>query len=304
MVASTGNKVYNIFDLLTLNPLSEVFDVNNRIGVSSDYVGKSAAYVSANYATREQIWQAHATWFLGLWYVMQYHNDPRVPAALRADALTFGLDILHYGRDFHPNDLQYWSPQLYVREARRMRGGFVWNGTDIVADDGTTPRSPRSIAAGSYAIDSHHFYRLPVQVPGSTRWRTWNEGGVVFFAGGTVSMNGKSGMVAGKDKMAPLPLDAFLPQQSECSNYLATFAVSCSHLAFGFFRMELASAAAGEGVGVAAAMACEASSQPDLQVLLQPGAAAPFNYGTLRSRLLNSPAIALGGIPPYAPLVN
>ena len=75
-------------------------------------------------------------------------------------------------------------------------------------------------------------------------------------------------------------------------------------MAFGFFRMELANAAVGEGVGLLAAMACEQATQPDLQAMLQAGAAAPFDYATLRGRLLNSPAIALGGKAPVAPLVN
>jgi hypothetical protein len=307
-IASTTNKLFCIHDLLTLNFINEVYDINARAGVSSDYIGKSADYVRGDYTTRERIWQAHISWFLGLWYVMQYHTDSRVPPLLRADALTFGLDALHFP-NFHPNDFANWSPQLYVREARRMVSSnsgnkFVWNMGDIVQLDGTAPRSPRTVAAGSYAIDSHSFNRLPWNNNG--KWTCWNEGGMSYFAGSaTVTVNGVTAQIAGADKIAPLPLDAFLPTSTECSNYAATFAASVSHMAFGFFRMELANAAVGEAIGLLAAMACEQTTQPDLQDMLKTSAAAPFDYETLRSRLLvNSPAIALGGKAPVAPLKN
>ncbi|MFZ4407611.1 MAG: FAD-dependent oxidoreductase [Paracraurococcus sp.] len=314
-IASTTNKLFCIHDLLTLNFINEVFDINARAGVSSDYIGKSADYVRGDYATRERVWQAHISWFLGLWYVMQYHVDSRVPAALRADALTYGLDALHYP-NFHPNDFANWSPQLYVREARRMVGDFVWHLGDVVVADGTTPRSPRTIAAGSYTVDSHAFYRLPWNNGG--KWTCWNEGSMGYFAGSTITNNGVTAPVAGADKIAPLPLDAFLPKNAECSNYAATFAGSVSHSAFGFFRMELANAAVGEGIGLLAAMACEQTTQPDLQAMLT-NTAGNFSYGTLRYRLTGSndvpgtptitpapipPSIALGGKAPVAPLKN
>ena len=308
-VAAANNTTWSLFDLFTFNQIGDIYDINSKGGVSSDYIGKSAAYVTADYPTREKIWQAHITWYLGLWYIMQYGTDPRIPKGMNAHALQFGLDSLHYGRDFHPNDFQYWTPQLYVREARRMVGPFVWNMVDIVHVDGTPPRKPNIIAAASYGIDSHAFYRMSMQEPVTRKWITWNEGVMAASSGYPATIFGKvpgggNAVIGGANRLTPIPLDAFLPDPKECTNYAATFAGSVDHSGFGSFRMELANGAVGEGVGLLAAMACEQATQPDLQALISTSATAPFNYATLRPRLLKSPAIALGGIAPVAPLVN
>jgi hypothetical protein len=253
---------YGFGDLFKANG-GNLKDFNSKGGFSIDYFGGSWEYPEADYATREVIWKDHEAHVRGFWYLLQYETDSRIPAQLQTDARAFGLALDHYNEP-HPNDDAHWMPQLYVREARRMRSEMVWTVADMNRVDGTAPRSSRTISAGSYDSDSHHVQRF-AQEYATGQYRTVCEGGVLDQNTG------------GADRVFPMPYEAIIPRTAECSNLGVTFCASTTHTAFGSFRMEMASMASGQALGVAAALAVEAPQQLNMN---------DVDYTALRTRLL------------------
>jgi hypothetical protein len=254
-----GNNQFSLGLIILLNGTTN-FDINANQGFSIDYVGQSAAYPSASYTDRETIWKAQENYQRGLFYYLQYENDSRIPAQIRTDALLFGLRNDYY-LDPHENDVAHWMPQLYVREARRMVGLLTLNADDVLAVDGTIPRSTNIIATGSYGIDSHAIRRLPELNNGV--WRTIVEGCIYSPPSG--------------DRNFPIAMEYLMPVRNDCTNLLVTFACSAKHTGFGGLRMELAHMSMSQSAGAMAAQLVQAPTQPDVQ---------DINYSTLRATLL------------------
>ncbi|HRJ73430.1 MAG TPA: FAD-dependent oxidoreductase, partial [Terrimicrobiaceae bacterium] len=179
-------------------------DSNNKGSFSTDFVGKSAQWAEADYATREKLWKEHETYVKGLlWFL---GNDPRVPEAVRKETLRWGLPKDEFQKTGH------WPFQLYVREARRMLGDYVVTENDcrryVVAADG--------IALASYPMDSHFTSRYV------------DEQGRLRVEGGLMT------------KVSPYPVSyrAIVPKAAECTNLLVPVCLSATHAAYGSIRME------------------------------------------------------------------
>ncbi|MBO9112494.1 MULTISPECIES: FAD-dependent oxidoreductase [Rhizobium/Agrobacterium group] len=229
-----------------------IFDINNFGPVSTDLIGASWSYSQANYSERELLWKAHETWIRGLFYALQHHPDPRMPADLRDAFRQYGLDEAHY-QDPHENDERHWPYQLYVREARRMVSDYQMSGREVAANGDMDPVDSRTIGCGSYNRDSHHTQRIlrtSSNLIGMSTVSVWNEGNFEAAAGGT-------------EKMFPIPYGAILPRRAECTNLLSIFAISATHEAFGATRMEMSLMQLGQSAAAAAALA--AKSQSDMQ---------------------------------------
>jgi len=179
-------------------------DTNNHGPVSSDYIGRNWAWPSADYATREQMFQAHVTYQKGLYWFMA--NDVSVPENLRRAHKRFGLAADEFG------DTGHWPHQLYVREARRMVSDYVLTEKDTQHD-----RQPEdSIGMGSYQMDSHNCQRVVRD------GRVLNEGDVQLPPGGPYALSYRS----------------VVPRRGECENLAVPVCLSASHIAFGSIRME------------------------------------------------------------------
>jgi hypothetical protein len=216
-------------------------DINNRGGFSTDMINYSHAYPEASYAERAEIIKAHEDYTKGLLYF--YTTDPRVPAELQEEVKRWG-----YPRDEY-TDNGNWSPQLYVREARRLIGEYVMTqancqGREVVDD-------PIGLAA--YTMDSHNCQRLVVD--GQVK----NEGNVEV----------------GGFPPYPIAYRSILPKQQQASNLLVPVCLSASHIAFGSIRMEPVFMVLGQSAATAAALAIETE-----QELHQ------IDYNRLRDRLL------------------
>jgi hypothetical protein len=157
-------------------------------------------------------------------------------------------------RDEFP-ETQHWSPQLYVREGRRMDGRFTLTQKDVLED----PKKDDAIAISSFPIDSHDCRRIAL--PDGVI----NEG-TIF----PVSMPGRRHGYAYQ-----IPYRAITPSASECSNLLVPVALSATHVAYSSVRVEPTWMAIGQSAGVAAALA--AKEGVTVQAL---------DYGRLRARLL------------------
>lgn len=198
-------------------------DFNNFGGFSTDMIGSNHDYPEADYATRKKIWKAHEEYTKGLLYFLSHDN--RVPEHIRSEMQSWG-----YSKDEF-KDLNGFSNQLYVREARRMIGDVVMNqnhceGTEVVDDP---------IAMAAYQMDSHNIQRIVVN--GMVK----NEGDVQ------------------KRVPRPFPISyrSIVPKEGECKNLLVPICLSASHIAFGSIRMEPVFMVLGQSAATAAVRAID-----------------------------------------------
>ena len=225
-------------------------DSNNAGSFSSDYVGGNfrwpdGTYKSGSFAElpkprrglpmpfgelyelREQIFQDHVSYQLGLMYFLA--NDPQVPKALRARVNRFGLDPDEF------QDTEFWPHQLYVREGRRMVSSYVMTQANCQSKRTVSD----SVGLASYAMDSHFCQRVVVEENGKPTVR--NEGGFGL----------------GCPKPYPISYRSIVPKKEECVNLIVPVCLSASHVAYGSIRMEPVFMILGQSAGTAASLAIE-----------------------------------------------
>jgi hypothetical protein len=201
-------------------------DINNRGAFSTDMIGENHDYPEAGYSTRKEIFRKHLIYTRGLLYFLGH--DSRVPGNMRTEMLKWG-----YPKDEYP-DNDHFTPQLYIREARRMTGEYVM--TEHHCRGSVIAEEPVGLAA--YTMDSHNCQRIVVN--GMVK----NEGNVEV--GG----------------FPPYPIDyrAIVPGRKEVTNLLVPVCLSASHIAFGSIRMEPVFMVLGQSAGIAACLAASSGS--------------------------------------------
>ncbi len=213
-------------------------DTNNHGPFSFDNIGYNYDYPEASYERRKEIIEEHKTYQLGMLYFICH--DPRVPKETQEEMRKWGLPKDEY------MDTENWSPQLYIREARRMVGEFVMTENELQK----RVETPDSVGMGSYGIDSHNVQRY-ITPEGYVQ----NEGDIgVSIAGGPYKIAYKS----------------LLPKAEECTNLTVPVCVSSSHIAFGSIRMEPVFMLLGQSAATASALAIQKATtlhDLDYQVL-------------------------------------
>ena len=179
-------------------------DINNRGGFSTDMIGMNWDYPEAGYDKRKEIAKTHEVYTKGLLYFLG--NDSRIPEFIRREMLRWG-----YPKDEYA-DNGNWSPQLYVREARRMVSDLVMTQLHCVGRE--TVSDP--IAMAAYTMDSHNCDRHVVN--GMVK----NEGNVEV----------------GGFPPYPISYRSICPKRNEIQNMLVPVCLSASHIAYGSIRME------------------------------------------------------------------
>ncbi|MEV4756511.1 FAD-dependent oxidoreductase [Micromonospora sp. NPDC049559] len=200
-------------------------DSNNNGAFSTDFIGANYAYPAASYAARESIAAEHLAYQQGLMWFLA--NDPRLPASVRTATAAWGL-----APDGFP-ETAGWSPQLYVREARRMVSAYVMTERDCRG----AVRVADSVGLASYTMDSHNCQR--VVVGGLVR----NEGDVQVGVPGPY----------------PISYRSIVPTETQCANLLVPVCLSASHIAYGSIRMEPVFMILGQSAATAAALATAAN---------------------------------------------
>jgi hypothetical protein len=220
IAAGCVDDVYGKYDKLRGGKV----DKNNAGAVSTDFIGGNWAYPEADYATREQIFQAHVKWHRGLFWFLS--SDERVPREAREFVASWGLckdEFLETGG---------WSQQLYVRESRRLIGDYVAIETDCRRE-----RAPEdSVGLGAYTMDSHNCRRF-VTSDGFVK----NEGDVQVPPTGPY----------------PISYRSLIPKRGECENLLVPVCLSASHIAYGSIRMEPVFMILGQSAALAACLALD-----------------------------------------------
>jgi ribulose 1,5-bisphosphate synthetase/thiazole synthase len=198
-------------------------DINNNGPFSTDMIGMNYAYPDGDYKTRENIIKAHEDYTKGFLYFIGH--DSRMPESLRKQMLEWGYPKDEYIENNH------WTPQLYIREARRMLGAYIMTqancqGREVVDD---------KIAMAAYAMDSHNAERIVVN--GMVK----NEG--------DVQLKG----------IQPYPVSyrSIISKSTECANLLVPVCLSASHMAYGSIRMEPVFMVLAQSAAVAACQAIE-----------------------------------------------
>ena len=127
-------------------------------------IGMNHDYPEADYERRQEIIDAHTHYTKSLLYF--YKTDPRVPAAIREQMQEWG-----YPKDEYV-DNGNWTPQLYVREVRRMIGEYVMTQANCVGEEVVED----GIGMAAYTMDSHNIQRIVIEKDGKKMVK--NEGNV------------------------------------------------------------------------------------------------------------------------------
>ncbi len=218
---SGWREVFNKYDPIP----NHKTDVNNHGPFSSDNIGMNYDYPDADYKRRREIILEHTSYQKGLLYFLS--TDPGVPSDIRLEMNRWG-----YAKDeFIDNG--HWPYNIYVREARRMIGGYVMTEHKVLGKKEVS----QSIGMGSYTMDSHNTQRY-IKPDGFVQ----NEGDI------------------GVHPSEPYRIDkrSILPKKEECANLLVPVCLSCSHIAFGSIRMEPVFMILGQSAATLAVMSLEA----------------------------------------------
>jgi hypothetical protein len=203
----------------------DINDVSHSI-VRLSLPGRNNAWPEGDAATRRRILDEHLRHNVGMLYFLQ--NDEAVPLAFREDSRSWGLC-----RD-ELADNGHLPEQLYVREARRMVGRYVFTQRDTErAADTNHARAvfrPDAIGMGDYGPNCHG---------------TDHEG--PLFGGR------HTGEFYQRAAPYQIPYGTILPQDIE--NLAVPVACSSSHVGFCALRLEpiwmSLGQAAGEAIGLA-----------------------------------------------------
>ncbi len=241
------------------------FDGNNSIGgqFSLGLPGACNGWSEASADERKVIWEAHKQYTLEFYHFLT--TDPAMPEASRTKFARLGLckdEFPEYG---------HFSPALYVREGRRMKGMYVVTQNDIMQ----TPQKDDAIAVSSFPIDSHDCQRIALK-----------DGGVINEGTMLVYLKGRK-----HGHAYHIPYRAITPKAAECENLLVPVALSCTHVAISSIRVEPTWMILGQSAGIAAAL----SAQQNVAVQGLP-------YPTLREHLLKQKQVldlpVLATLPP------
>ena len=202
-------------------------DINNNGGFSTDMIGMNYDFPEADFNKRKQIQKEHELYTKGLLYFIG--NDPRMPEYLRKEMKRWG-----YPKDEY-TDNGNWSPQMYVREARRMIGEYVMSQANCQGKESVKD----GVGMAAYTMDSHNCQRIVIEKDGVKMVK--NEGDVQI----------------GGFPPYPISYRSLIPKQKECSNLLVPVCLSASHIAYGSIRMEPVFMVLAQSSALAASMAID-----------------------------------------------
>lgn len=226
LIEASGN--HNLYSYIIMSHMpNRKTDINNNGGFSTDMIGMNHHYPEASYRQREKIFDEHLSYTLGLLYFLGH--DERVPETMRREMLRWGLPKDEY------TDNGHWTPQLYIRESRRMVGEYV--ATQADCENRTTVEDGVGMAA--YTMDSHNCQRIVIHKDG--RAMVKNEGDVQIGIGSPY----------------PVSYRSITPKREECTNLLVPVCLSASHIAYGSIRMEPVFMVLGQSAAKAACLAID-----------------------------------------------
>jgi len=216
--------------ILKLRPIpNRKYDVNDKHlanSISLARPGWSWDWPEGDAVQRAAIFKRHLNYTLGFFYFLQ--NDSAIPATIQAEAKKLMLPK----DEFRENN--YFSPSLYVREGRRLKGLVTFTEQDCQQAPETVRGYLRkdAVAVGDYGLNSH----------GCNEPNTYHPGvrdGAFSFASSNLPYQVPYGV------MVPEKLDGLL----------VPVAISSSHVGYSALRYEVIWTSLGQAAGIAAVQA-------------------------------------------------
>ncbi|WP_157972013.1 FAD-dependent oxidoreductase [Pleomorphovibrio marinus] len=207
------------------NRKADINDIKNA-PVRMALLGGNYDYPEGNTETRNRIIEDHRLHNLSLIYFLQ--QDREVPDELRKEAQKWGLAK----DEFTDND--YFPYRLYIREARRIEGEYVFTEQDtyMAPNSVRTTLKSDAIAIGDYALNCHG-----VSPPGEL-YEDLTEGDFNHVP-------------------PPFQIPYGITVVKGFHNLLVSVAVSSSHVGFSALRLEPTWSAIGQATGLAAHLMLE-----------------------------------------------
>jgi hypothetical protein len=203
-------------------------DSNAQSHVSTDLIGENyeqdGNYALWSYERRRKIYLDHKSYTQGFFYTLANHK--RVPASLRSRINEWG-----YAKDEWLSNGN-WPYEIYIREGRRMDGGYTMRQSDIQSPPA---RPNNSIGKGAYSLDVHQVER--VLVDGKIR----DEGKVHIATPGPFN----------------IPYQCIVPKKDDAINFLNPVTMSATHIAYSAIRMEPTYMVLGQSAATAACLAID-----------------------------------------------
>ena len=224
MLEKEPNRPFNLILKPDLMP-NDKTDINNNGPFSTDMIGMNYEYPEASYEERKKITKAHENYVKGLLYFIGHSK--RMPGHLKNEMLKWG-----YPKDEYVNN-GHWSPQMYVREARRMIGDYVMTQANCEGKEKVND----GVGMAAYTMDSHNTSRVVIN--GMVK----NEGDVQI----------------GGFPPYPISYRSLIPKESECRNLFVPVCLSATHIAYGSIRMEPVFMVLGQASATAAVQAIDKS---------------------------------------------
>ncbi len=225
---------YDPYFLKSLEIFSGVESIpNGKFGWNRpQIVGRQTAYVEADWDERQLIMDEHWEATLGLLYFLQ--NDPTVPEIVRKAWLEYGLAKDEFADNGHR------PYEMYVREARRIKGRAIYTQHDATLPPGLerAPAHADSVAMTEWYMDSHSCTHA--RIAGMLE-----EGKVMLHQ---------------ETFPGQIPYRCLLPEALD--NLLVPVCISATHVGWGTVRLEPVFMQLGESAGYAAALAAQAKTTP------------------------------------------
>lgn len=199
---------------------------------TSNLPGGNWNYPDAGWPERREILRRHRDHALGFLWFLQ--NDAAVPASLRDRAREYGLAK----DEFTDNGHVPW--EAYVREARRLRGRYVFKEMDGTLAPGLqrAPIHRDSIAITEWGMDSHS---VSMEMAAGSR----REGKILLTE---------------LTRPGQVPWRCLLPPEHD--NLLVPVCLSSTHVGWGTIRLEPTWMHVSESAGCAAALAVREGIAP------------------------------------------
>lgn len=222
-----SGRVRSIRDVLSITVVPNgKYDANNHhyCLCSSDLPNENGGYPEGGPEERAGIERRHRAYLQGLLWFLQ--TDGQLPDSFREETATWG----YAADEFADND--HFPYQIYVREARRIQGKYVFaeNDARLAPGLGRAPIQYDSVAVGAYQIDSHAVRKREP-------------------AGDNRTLEGFLGL-RWLTRTYQIPYGVMVPRR--IAGLIVPVAVSATHIGLGTIRMEPCWMQLGYAAGVAA----------------------------------------------------
>jgi hypothetical protein len=241
-------------DLVTIGRevRSNIIDINNAAGVSTDYGQSGDNYLAAgaSLTARQAVIKDLIDYTIGYIYWLGASGDDRIPSSIQTFFSTYyGLDATAFV------DWVTWKPMYipglpYRREPIYMlnnaaSSGFKLDANDVAATDSGTPRSVKTISAIKYPMDCHNAKWIAYDAGDGSGTVLWRQGGYGDDSSG------------GTDGKAPWPMEASMPVKADCPNLSSATCPAMTKVAYAAARMEQSMCQAAELLAIIDAVSIE-----------------------------------------------